>query len=73
MLFRKKGKLRQGEDERLLQTIDRMKQKYDNHRHYLEHSFDPSEDAVKQMRLVESLYSFLLREARIRNVRKNRL
>ncbi|WP_413377052.1 YaaL family protein [Alkalihalobacillus sp. 1P02AB] len=73
MFFRKRGKLRREEDERLLQAIDRMKMKYDNHRHYLEHSFDPSDDSIKQMKLVESLYSFLIREARIRQVRKNKL
>ncbi|GAF67157.1 hypothetical protein BTS2_4066 [Bacillus sp. TS-2] len=72
-MFRKKGKIRKEEDERLLIAIEQMKQKYDNHRHYLDHSFDPTDDSRNQMKLVESLYSFLIREARIRRVRKDRL
>ncbi|MEN0641601.1 YaaL family protein [Alkalicoccobacillus gibsonii] len=73
MFFRKKGKLRMEENERLLNHIEVTKERYDNQRQLLEHSVDPSEDVIARMKLTEAKYSFLLREARIRHARRDKL
>ncbi|MCM2676478.1 YaaL family protein [Shouchella plakortidis] len=73
MFFRKKGKLRMEENERLLNHIEVTKERYDNQRQLIEHSVDPSEDVISRMKLTEAKYSFLIREARIRRARKNSL
>lgn len=73
MLFRKKGKLRREENERLFYIIETLKERYDLQRQLIEHSVDPSDDVILRMKLTEAKYSLLLREARIRNARMNRL
>ncbi|PAM96131.1 hypothetical protein B4N84_03915, partial [Flavobacterium sp. IR1] len=44
MFFRKRGKLRKEESDRLLRSIESMKERLDNEKHYVSHSVDPSDD-----------------------------
>ncbi|TSB44647.1 YaaL family protein [Alkalicoccobacillus porphyridii] len=73
MFFRKRGKLRREENDQLFYHIETLKERYDLQRQLIEHSVDPSDDVISRMKLSEAKYSFLLREARIRKARMNRL
>ncbi|WP_088106146.1 YaaL family protein [Halalkalibacter urbisdiaboli] len=73
MLFRRKGIIRKKENERLLENIEIMKQRYNNQKHVIYHSVEPSDEVVFRAKLTESLYTFLLREARVRKATKNKL
>ncbi|ADC49672.1 MULTISPECIES: YaaL family protein [Alkalihalophilus] len=73
MFFRKRGKLRKEESDRLLRSIESMKERLDNEKHYVSHSVDPSDDVLARMRATESAYTFLLREARTQKMRQNKL
>jgi hypothetical protein len=73
MLFRRKGKLREKENEWLLEYIELMKQRYNNQKQIIQHSVEPSDEVVFRAKLTESLYTFLLREARVRKTTRNRL
>ncbi|GAF23860.1 MULTISPECIES: YaaL family protein [Shouchella] len=69
---RKKGALRKEEDQRLYYYVDAMKEQLDYKRGLLEHSLDASEDMHFDVQRAEMLYSFLLREARVRHERKRK-
>ncbi|WP_100374356.1 YaaL family protein [Bacillus sp. FJAT-45037] len=73
MFFRKKGRLRNEENERLLHAIETMKTRLDSERHFVAHGVDPSDDILTRIKMNDSIYSFLLREVRKQNVQKNKL
>ncbi|KMJ55505.1 YaaL family protein [Alkalihalophilus lindianensis] len=73
MFFRKKGRLRKEENDRLLRSIESMKDRLDSEKHFVSHSVDPSDDVLAKMKASESVYTFLLREARTQKMRKNKL
>ncbi|OIJ16231.1 hypothetical protein BKP35_04455 [Anaerobacillus arseniciselenatis] len=66
MLFRKKGKIRKAEDDRLIAHIDELKAKLMNQKQLVQNSVDPPEDVIYNMKLTEAKYLFLLKEARNR-------
>lgn len=67
MLFKKKGKIRKVEDERLVSHIEILKATLINQTELVQKSVDPSEDVLYKLKLTESKYLFLLKEARCRN------
>ncbi|MGO4890598.1 YaaL family protein [Anaerobacillus sp. MEB173] len=73
MFFRKKGRIRKEEDERLIETIDTIKEQLLLQKGLVQSSFDPSESVLNELRLSEAKYLFLLKEARIRNTRNGSL
>lgn len=71
MLFRRKGRIRKEEDERLLSLLDEVKNKLIYKREMVNKSVDPSPLVLHELNLIEAKYLFLLREARIRQTKKN--
>ncbi|SDC72562.1 YaaL family protein [Shouchella lonarensis] len=67
--FKKRGRLRKEEDERLLEHMDMLKQMLDYKRGILAHSVVIPEEVCMQKKRDEALYSMLLREARTRHQR----
>ncbi|OLO25201.1 hypothetical protein BTR23_25310 [Alkalihalophilus pseudofirmus] len=71
MFFKKKGRIRKEENERLLSLIDDMKQKLTKQQLLINNSVDPSPMVLSDVKVTEAKYMFLLREARIRQTRRN--
>lgn len=68
MFFRRKGRLRQEYDERLLTQLNKFKEQWHQEKLLLEKSFDPSEDVICQTKIMEAKYIFMLREVKQRNI-----
>lgn len=68
MLFKKKGKIREVEDQRLVRHIEALKENLMIRTQLLKSSIDPSEEVIFKLKLIEAKYIFLLKEARMRNV-----
>ncbi len=66
MLFKKKGKIRKVEDERLVAYIESLKLVLMNQKELVQKSVDPSEEVMFKLKLTEAKYLFLLKEARKR-------
>ncbi|MGY4688177.1 YaaL family protein [Salibacterium sp. K-3] len=67
MLFQKK-KIRQSENERLVELIQRIKEDLDQYEHLVERSIDPSLDVQTELKRKRAKYIFLLKEARHRRI-----
>jgi Protein of unknown function (DUF2508) len=68
MFFRRKGRLRNEYDEKLLTQLQRFKEQSQRQKLLLEKSFDPSEEVICETKIAEAKYFFLIREAKQRNV-----
>lgn len=68
MFFRRKGRLRNEFDEKLLIQLTKYKQAWQQEKLLLERSLDPSEEVICQTKIAEAKYILLLREAKQRNV-----
>jgi hypothetical protein len=68
MFFRRKGRLRNEFDEKLLTQLQRFKEQSQRQKLLLEKSFDPSEEVICETKIAEAKYFFLIREAKQRNV-----
>lgn len=68
MFFRRKGRLRNEFDEKLLTQLHRFKEQSQRQKLLLEKSFDPSEEVICDTKIAEAKYFFLIREAKQRNV-----
>ncbi|NEU32677.1 YaaL family protein [bacterium LRH843] len=73
MWNRHRKKLRKLEQIRLLSLTEKQKYRLDNQKKLITQSVDPSDYVFQQMKITESIYLFLLREARNRKVNKNEL
>lgn len=69
MFFRRKSKLRNEFDEKLLNLLNEYKRNWQQQKILLERSFDPSEEVICETKLAEAKYFFLLKEAKDRNIR----
>lgn len=67
MLFRKKGKIRKREEDRLISHIDMLKDKLFIQRELVNRSVDPSDEVLLNFKMTEAKYLFLLKEARAQN------
>jgi hypothetical protein len=68
MFFRRKGKLREDYDEKLIQQLNNSKENWDRQSSLQEKSFDPYFEVDLQTKLARAKYLFLLREAKKRNL-----
>ncbi|WP_240376356.1 YaaL family protein [Bacillus piscicola] len=68
MLLKRKKTIRQAENERLVLTIQTVKQDLDRYENMIEKSIDPSDDIVAHLKLMRAKYIFLLKEARQRRI-----
>ncbi|OIJ17573.1 hypothetical protein BKP37_03535 [Anaerobacillus alkalilacustris] len=65
-LFKRKGKIRKLEDQRLVSHIEELKVNLVNQTELVKKSLDPSGEVLFNLKLTEAKYLFLLKEARCR-------
>nr|WP_309101787.1 YaaL family protein [Fredinandcohnia onubensis] len=68
MLFKKKGKLRQEYNQELFSQLEIAKKEWMRQKNLIEKSVDPSDDVLNELKVAETKYFFLLREAKRRKV-----
>lgn len=68
MFFRRKGWLRNEHDERLLVQLESLKEHWMIQKSIIEKSVEPSDEVLFELKLAESKYFFLLREAKTRGI-----
>ncbi len=72
MFFRRKNRLRNEYNEKLLNSLNEYKNDWQRQKVLLERSFDPSEEVICETKLAEAKYFFLLKEAKYRNITSTR-
>ncbi len=68
MFFWNKGKLRKEYDTKLLNQLEELKEDWMKQKQLIEKSIDPSEEVLYDVKVAESKYFFLLREAKNRKL-----
>ena len=68
MFFRKKGRLKQEYNEKLLEQIQTVQADWINKKRLVERSFDPSMEIQIDAKLAEAKYFFLFKEAKERKI-----
>jgi hypothetical protein len=68
VFFRKKGWLRKEYNEKLLLDLLELKEQWNRQKKIIEKSVEPSPEVLYELRLAESKYFFLLKEAKNRRV-----
>ncbi|MFS0865609.1 YaaL family protein [Fredinandcohnia sp. 179-A 10B2 NHS] len=68
MLFKKKGWLRNEFDDKLLSQLETTKQEWMRQKNLIEKSVEPSDDVLNELKVAETKYFFLLKEAKNRKV-----
>lgn len=68
MLFKKRGWLRNEFDEKLLNQLEATKQEWMRQKSLIEKSVEPSDDILNELKVAETKYFFLLKEAKSRRV-----
>lgn len=68
MLFKKKGWLRNEFNEKLLSQLETTKQEWMRQKNLIEKSVEPSDDVLNELKVAETKYFFLLKEAKNRKV-----
>ncbi|HET7627754.1 MAG TPA: YaaL family protein [Bacillales bacterium] len=63
--MKRKRRLRKQVNERLLDAISRAKQDWLRQREMVEKSIDPADSVIHELKLAESRYFFLLKEAKV--------
>jgi hypothetical protein len=72
MFFRRKNRLRNEYNEKLLNCLNEYKGDWQRQKVLLERSFDPSEEVICETKLAEAKYFFLLKEAKYRKITSTR-
>ena len=73
MLFRRKGWLRSQYDQQLVQNLLNMKEEWNRQKQLVDKSVEPSTQVLYELKIAESKYFFLLKEAKIRNIKMGRM
>ncbi|MEK5440152.1 MULTISPECIES: YaaL family protein [unclassified Fredinandcohnia] len=68
MLFKKKGKLRKEYNQELFSQLEMAKKEWMRQKNLIEKSVEPSDDVLSELKVAETKYFFLLREAKRRKV-----
>ncbi|MEH7234526.1 YaaL family protein [Bacillus sp. JJ1562] len=68
MLFKKKGKLRREFNQELFSQLEIAKKEWMRQKSLIEKSVEPSDDILNELKVAETKYFFLLREAKRRKV-----
>ncbi|AZB41166.1 DUF2508 family protein [Bacillus sp. FJAT-42376] len=69
MLFKRKGRLRQDFNQQLIDLLMKNKSEWNRQKQLVEKSVEPSEEVLFELKIAESKYFFLLREAKQRKIR----
>ncbi|WP_096156123.1 MULTISPECIES: YaaL family protein [Bacillus] len=70
MFFRKKDRLKNQFDEKIMKLTEENKDLWSKKKALVEKSLDPSEEVVCKLKLAEAKYLFLLKEVRYRKMKK---
>jgi hypothetical protein len=73
LLFRRKGWLRSQYDQQLVQNLLNMKEEWNRQKQLVDKSVEPSTQVLYELKIAESKYFFLLKEAKIRNIKMGRM
>ncbi|PGZ95259.1 hypothetical protein COE51_21260 [Bacillus pseudomycoides] len=73
MLFQKKRKLRKEYDEKLIALLEQVKVEWMRQKRIVAQSIEPSEDVLCHLKLAEVKYFYLLKEAKRRPVKMEKL
>ncbi len=68
MLFKKKGKLRKEYNQEIFSQLEMAKKEWMRQKNLIEKSVEPSDDVLSELKVAETKYFFLLREAKRRKV-----
>ncbi len=68
MFFKKKGKLRKEFSQELFSQLEIAKKEWMRQKSLIEKSIEPSDDILNELKVAETKYFFLLREAKRRKV-----
>lgn len=68
MLFKRKGWLRSEFNEELLHQLELTKREWMKQKSLIEKSFEPSDEILNELKVAETKYFFLLKEAKKRKV-----
>jgi hypothetical protein len=68
MFFQRKDKLRREFDDKLLSQLEYLKDDWMRQKNMIEKSIDPSDAVLYDLKVAESKYFFLLREAKSRKL-----
>lgn len=68
MFFRRKNRLRNDHDLKLIQQLETLKENWFNQKSLIERSVDPSEEAIISSKIAEVKYFYLFKEAKKRKV-----
>jgi hypothetical protein len=69
VFFKKKNKLKEQFDMKLIETVKRVKKEYYQKKHILEQSIEPSQSILMEFSILEAKYFFLIKQLKIRNIR----
>ncbi|MBZ5753171.1 MULTISPECIES: YaaL family protein [Metabacillus] len=73
MLFRRKGWLRSQYDQQLIQNLLDLKEEWNRQKQLVDKSVEPSTQVLYELKIAEMKYFFLLKEAKIRNIKMGRM
>ncbi|PLR65515.1 MULTISPECIES: YaaL family protein [Bacillaceae] len=68
MFFRRKGWLRKEYDHLLIEDLIHMKDEWGRQKQLVDKSVEPSPEILYELKVAQSKYFFLLREAKKRNI-----
>jgi hypothetical protein len=73
LLFRRKGWLRSQYDQQLIQNLLDLKEEWNRQKQLVDKSVEPSTQVLYELKIAEAKYFFLLKEAKIRNIKMGRM
>jgi hypothetical protein len=73
LLFRRKGWLRSQYDQQLIQNLLDLKEEWNRQKQLVDKSVEPSTQVLYELKIAEMKYFFLLKEAKIRNIKMGRM
>ena len=73
MLFRRKGWLRSQYDQQLTQNLLDLREEWNRQKQLVDKSVEPSTQVLYELKIAEAKYFFLLKEAKIRTIKMERM
>ena len=73
MLLRRKGWLRSQYDQQLIQNLLNMKKEWNRQKQLVDKSVEPSSQVLSELKIAEAKYFFLLKIAKMRNIKMGRM
>lgn len=68
MFFKKKNRMRNSEDQKLVELMESLKEQLASFNSIVKNSVEPSSEVIYKVKVSEAKYLFLLKEARERKI-----